>query len=317
MSTTIVVCPACSAKYKVKVEHVGKKAKCAKCSHLFVVPATVEGPGPSESSDSDALLACRYCGFQDAGNFCSNCGGRLASEPTFAFDRCKVPLSYLARLPSTEIFDLDAGTEVGAAHNRRCLERRECEHFNQEIDEMARVIRYKGVTEAVWRFDRLTVARMLDSLPPNVPERDALVSGLWSIVSDVEFLVAQREAQELTVEVRRAIDSADAKAAEKSLRKLGELARDAPSAASAALLTDLESELRRVQSAETAKKQMAAFQKLLEKADKLAFQHEKKRAAKAYQECLFWLSRNELLEKESLQADVDRKIEALGEIGPN
>ena len=136
-------------------------------------------------------------------------------------------------------------------------------------------------------------------------------------MSDVEFLVAQREAQELTVEVRRAIDSADAKAAEKSLRKLGELARDAPSAASAALLTDLESELRRVQSAETAKKQMAAFQKLLEKADKLAFQHEKKRAAKAYQECLFWLSRNELLEKESLQADVDRKIEALGEIGPN
>jgi len=311
MNVVSIACPACRAQYRVKLENVGRKAKCAKCGQLFVVSAPVQEPAHAHPAESDGLLVCRYCGFQDSGYFCSNCGGRLAGEPPFDFESCKVPSAYLSHLPAELSYDLDGPSQKQEEQRRRYELRQRCEHFNEELDEMARVIKYQGIDEVDWRFNRLNVGRLVDSLPPDVPGRDEIATRLWTIVSDVERAAAKRDADEQTEEVRQALKTGDTKKAEKTLVKLRELTSDPPTGVSAALIAELESELQRLQSDEVGEKQSAAFQKLLDKADKLAFQHETKKAVKAYQECLFWLSRNELPDKERVQTEVEHKVRVL------
>lgn len=56
---------------------------------------------------------------------------------------------------------------------------------------------------------------------------------------------------------------------------------------------------------------MAEFQELKTKAEKLAFQAENKKAVKAFQECLFWLSRNEIDGKAHHEATIEDAIRKL------
>ncbi len=312
MNAVSIACPRCGAQYKVKADNIGKKARCPKCSEAFVLSLPPDTTPVVQETESGGLLTCPYCGFHDSGYFCSNCGGRLTGQPTFDLESCKVPRAYLSRLPAELRYDLDGPPQKHEEERRRYEMRQNCEHFNQELDEMARVIRYQGLEAADWHFNRLSVGRLVDSLPPDVPARDEIVTRLWTMVSDVERTATAGDIDALAGEVRQCIGSADSKKAGKALAKLREVMGDAPMAENVRLLAELESQVERLQSEKVNEKQSAAFQKLLDKADKLAFQQESKKAVKAYQECLFWLSRNELPGKGELQANLQEKLRTLG-----
>jgi len=55
-----VTCPKCSASFKAKDEHAGKKAKCPKCGGPIVVPSqfhggdTIRMPPPGRSKPKSA-----------------------------------------------------------------------------------------------------------------------------------------------------------------------------------------------------------------------------------------------------------------------
>jgi hypothetical protein len=242
---------------------------------------------------------------------CSNCGGRLMGERSFDFERCKVPESYLSRFPRDLSYDLDAPASQRDEERRRYDIRQSCERFNEQLDEMARVIKYEGVGAADWHFNRLNIGRFVDALPSDVPGRETIVARLWTTVSDVERAAASRDIEEQTEEVQQALKNGDVKKAEKAITGLRELIAGCPSSGASTAIAEFEAVLAKIQSSKVWEMQSAAFQKLLDKADKLAFQQESKKAVKAYQECLFWLSRYELPEKDRVQGEVEQKLHAL------
>lgn len=311
MDTVLTACSHCGMQYRVKGENVGRKAKCAKCGEAFVISIMKGGPPPVPQRDSPALVACRFCGFQDSGNFCSNCGGRLTGQPVFDFDACKIPQTYLSRFPAGLNYDFEASPQKQEQERRGYEIRQRCEQFNEQLDELARAVKYQGADVADWHFDRLSIGRLVDSMPPDVPGRESIVSRLWTMVSDIERAAAKRDVDEQTEKVRQALQTGGVKNAEKALTKLRELITEHPNSGAPEMIVEFESAIKELEAAKTDDQQLSAFQKLLDKADRLAFQQESKKAAKAYQDCLFWLSRNELPDKGSVQSEIEQKLRTL------
>jgi len=311
MEAVGITCPNCRAQYRVRRENLGKRARCTQCNESFVVTVP-DSRGQTEGERAAAgLIPCPFCGFQDSGNFCSSCGGRLLGQPTLDFDRCKISTAYISQFPGRLSFDLGAPSAQREREQQEYEIRQACEHFNQQIDEMARVIRYKGARSANWQFDRLSVGRLIDSLPKAVPDRQEIVERLWTIVSDVEQASSAETIKDVAHKVTEALKAGDSKKAQKALARLRSFCSGERGDSYESMLSEFEVELGHVRTGEANRKQRAALQKLLDKADKLAFQGDDKRAIKAYQECLFWLTRNEVPDKDILRTDVERKVAAL------
>jgi hypothetical protein len=105
-----------------------------------------------------------------------------------------------------------------------------------------------------------------------------------------------------------ALKAGDEKRASKAIGRVASLLSEAHDSAANTKLEDLRAGFRLLQDKSRDAKQQLVYRKLLDKADKLAFQQEWKKALKAYQECLFWLSRNNLSNKTELVADAQQKL---------
>jgi|GEM_PF-4849006 len=308
MATISTSCPQCRATYRVPSEHAGKKARCTKCNTVFVVPQA-EPDAARPLDEPVGFVACRYCGFHGSGNFCSNCGGRLTGAPDYDFERCKVPASFLSQLPADFAIELFGTDPKRQEEQRREYEiRQSCQRFNEGLEEMGRQVKYEGVKSGGWRFSRLQVGRMLDQLPEVVPGREAIISRLWTIVSDIERASRNETIDELLENIESNLAHSNVKLASKEIDRLHETLKDAPDPALAKKLEAFNQRIQKIDEEARGERQIAAFRKLLDKADKLAFQGESKKAVKAYQECLFWLSRNDLPNKETVEADAQEKV---------
>lgn len=308
MDVITVVCPKCGGAYKIRPEHVGRKARCGKCATVFVV----QGSGREDNSSArepTALVACRYCGFQDAGNFCSNCGARLSGKPAYGIRECMVPAAYIQALPSHFVFDMNATPDEQQRLDSLAEKRRKCEEFNDYLAELARELELGDPNRAPWRWDRVNLGRMVDQLPADVPGRDRIISSLWTIVSDIERQSDHAHFEKLVADTEAALQDVDLKVAEKTFKKLRAFLGEARVPDAALTVERLRTGLELLRAAASANKRTAEFQKLLDKAEKLVFQSEWKKAVKAYQECLFWLSRNEHPDADRLRSEVEKQME--------
>lgn len=303
-----IACPKCRTSYRARVENVGRKAKCAKCGDVFIIIQPTQPEQERPATRGETLTACRFCGFQDSGNFCSNCGGRLTARPPYDFEACKIPQTFLCRFPRNLTYSLDAPGRVQEENQRLYEVRQHCENYNRQVEELERFMRYGEGEEARWQFSRLRIGQMVDSIPPDLAERESIVTRLWTIVSDVERPARKAYVDDLVREAKEAIELQDVKKAQRVLSSLKSEEGVLLDAAMAAQVKAFEEACGSLCSVRTSDKERAAFAKIVEKADKLAFQQEAKKALKAYQECLFWLSRHELPEKATLQADVEEKL---------
>lgn len=304
-------CPECNAAYSVRAENLGKRAKCAKCGVAFVLARARDSKVPERADVDEDLGACRFCGFQDSGNFCSNCGGRLRGESFPNLETCRVPESYYSQLCSEVLIDFDAPSHIREQQQREYELRSACERFNDQISEMSRTIKYGGFESAGWQFERVQIARLIDSLPPEVPGRTEIASRLWFVASEVERRVFENKLTQISTEFDGAIEGSDAKKAARLVSKMKELIGDNPRSDLRSRLASCESELAGIETTMRDGKLLAEFQKLKTKAEKLAFQGENKKAIKAFQECLFWLSRNEIDGKALQQATIEQAIQKL------
>lgn len=304
-------CPECNAAYSVRAENLGKRAKCAKCGAAFVLARADDSKVPERQGKDEDLSACRFCGFQDSGNFCSNCGGRLRGESFPNLETCRVPEAYYSQLRSEVLVDFDAPSHIRDQHQREYELRSACERFNDQISEMSRTIKYGGFESAGWQFERVQIARLVDSLPAEVPGRNEIASRLWFVASEVERRVFESTLKQISTEFDDAIEGSDAKKAARLLSKMKDLVGDNPRSDLRSQLARCEGELARIETSKRDEKLLAEFQELKTKAEKLAFQAENKKAVKAFQECLFWLSRNEIDGKAHHEATIEDAIRKL------
>jgi hypothetical protein len=181
--------------------------------------------------------------------------------------------------------------------------------FNTELDEMAREVKYGGLENASWRFNRVQIGRLVDNLPLELPGRETIITRLWTIISDVERSVLQNRIKAGFQAIDASLKAGDPKKCAKVIENLDELLKEAPDPAARKRLEEFRAGLLQLGEKGTQTKQLAAYQKLLDKADKLAFQQEWKKSIKGYQECQFWLSRNDVPNKNMLARDVQQKLE--------
>jgi len=152
---------------------------------------------------------------------------------------------------------------------------------------------------------------LVDALDESVPGRTTLVRRLWGFISDVERLVNDRLVQESEDSLKNAIQECDLKKSQKALAKFKLILEEAKVAHWRERTAEWERSVGILESTQASDKQLQALNKLLEKADKLAFQENWKKAITAYQDCMFWLSRNSCPRKAQLQSETEAKLNAV------
>src|SRR5205807_1141128 len=83
-----------------------------------------------------------------------------------------------------------------------------CTHFNRELDDMAREMKYGGLEGSTWRFQRVQVGRLVDSLPADVPGRESIIARLWTTISDVERAIFKKRVTEEIREIEGSLQAA-------------------------------------------------------------------------------------------------------------
>jgi hypothetical protein len=147
------------------------------------------------------------------------------------------------------------------------------------------------------------------SVPPTeLPGRERIIARLWTIVSDIEKTLFKNRIRDEAQEAEAALKAGDAKKASKAIDSLAGSLSEGHDPGANTNLERLRSGLRLLGDKSQNAKQLIVCRKLLDKADKLAFPQERKKAIKTYQECLFWLSRNNISNKTGLVADAQQKL---------
>ena len=181
--------------------------------------------------------------------------------------------------------------------------------FNDFINELARAWRYEEGTSRRYKFDRAQVAEQIDDIPKSLTGRQKIVDRLWTLIGQAEREISQDELDTLVKDALVAVDGSDVNRTERLIAKIQTLVSDGPWLKGAANLEKLETAHLKLVEDQATEKRRVEFQKLLTKADKFAFLEEVKKAAKAYQECLFWLTRNDLPDKGQIERDTRGKLE--------
>lgn len=304
-----IECPECRATYRVKDEYAGKKARCSKCNHVFPIgapPREASDPGGSEK----LLIACPYCSFQDFGNFCSECGGPLRAIAVLDFDGCKILSDAMASLCADRP-SLSGERGENELDDKYVELQDACDGFNRFIDELNRAWRYEVGASRKYRFDRANVAEHIDEIPRTLPGRQGLVDRLWILVGQAEREIAQEALEELVRSANATLETGEIKRLEKTIAKIRELVSSATWLASSQQVANIERGHQTLLERQAEQNHRAEFDKLLTKGDKFAFLAENKKAIKAYEECLFWLSRNQLTDIEELDRAVRQKLDTV------
>lgn len=296
-------CKACGAAYAVRVEFAGRKARCQKCGEKFIVE------NPKVEIPSDDLTACRFCGFQDSGNFCSNCGGRLSDLQFSTIPQCLIDKNIIKKYQAkSDEMDWDApGGEMfeDAVYSM--------EELNRNVLEIANAIQ-NGDDYVSGLLSRVEAEQLLDKIPTGDPQLNGIRAYVWTLVSDIEQYQKQKETEDIAVRQSAqldyhvksfdaAVDAGSEARAKKWFGDIRVLLEDGrkPTVDINELENRLEEFLKRRTLANLAKN----YTKLEEKAAKLLFKGEDKKAGSAYQDCLFWLSRNEHPEHAKMVEDAE------------
>lgn len=311
MSNT-ALCPQCKTVYQWRPEFSGKQVRCAKCNTVFtMLPRGVaEAAAVPSGGRSASANVCPYCGSRTVGKYCSDCGSRVRGVPDFDFASCRVPTNFIQQFPSEFDFSFEGSPEEQNRQRHLLTIYEACTRYNAELDEMARQLKYGGFVSSAsaWRFNRIQIGRLVDELPAELPQRETIIARLWSVVSDVERASLQSHMKDAIQEIDDALNGTDAKKATKGIERLRELLNELHDSSGHKQLDDFLARLAAIEQRAVYEKLLVAYQKLLDKADKLAFQQDWKKSVKAYQECLFWLSRNDVPNKKSLEHTAQQKL---------
>lgn len=302
MKSLSIQCTHCAKQYTVRPDFAGRTVRCAACKQAFRVPAQNAAP-----IGQDEPLTCRWCGFTDNGNYCSRCGGRLQGDPFESLSDCLVSKSILAELKRTSDSAIDGDDWAVEAYYA-------AEELNRKVMDVSDALRKNDH----WQFDHLMergeTELLLDKLD-RLPGISDLRVAVWTLVSDLERKAADaKQAEEserqqnrldyLATQIRSSIEAGSLSRAKKWLTEYRESGTKSPE------LDQLETAVTALEQEQETGAARKAYAKLEEKAAKLSFTGEHKKAVKAWQECLFWLSRNEHPEKRAMEEAAQKALEA-------
>ncbi len=302
MQSLSIQCTHCSKQYSVRPDLAGRTVRCTACKQAFRIPAQNTAP-----VGQDEPMSCRWCGFTDSGNYCSMCGGRLQGDPFESLSACLVSKSIMAELKRTSDNALDGDDWAVEAYYA-------AEELNRKVMAVADALRKNDRWGLDHLMERGETELLLDKLD-RLPGISNLRVAVWTLVSDLERKATDAEKAEeserqqnrlgyLATQIRSSVEAGSVSRAKKWLTEYRDSGTKGPE------LAELESAVAALEQGQAVDAARKAYAKLEEKAAKLSFTGEHKKAAKAWQECLFWLSRNEHPEKQQHEIAAQKALEA-------